>query len=122
MPTFNKRTESSLITAIGGYLQNLENADKIVFWSRQQAGNITTKGSSGKFYRIRQGREGISDLWVILNDGRMIWIEGKLDEGKQSSGQIEFQLKVEEVSHFYWVIRSLDDLQKRFIMIGVVNA
>lgn len=130
MCAFKKRTESNLVTALGNYLQTLENLGKIACWSRQQAGNICIPGKN-KFYKLRLGREGISDLWVIPmtyqcgveHIGKpfpMIWIEAKLDGEEQSPAQIRFQKLVETVGHFYWLIHDCDELDKKLKEIGVL--
>ena len=122
MATFKKRSESSLVTALGNYLQTLENLGKIACWSRQQAGNITFRGAPRKrdggqaFYKLRLGREGISDLWCIPNlkyihATPMIWIEAKLDGEDQRPCQVEFQKIVERCGHVYWLIHDCDELE-----------
>lgn len=128
MSTFKKRSESSLVTAIGNYLQTLENLGTIVCWSRQQAGNICIPGKN-KSYKLRLGREGISDLWCIPKFSTayqsgivpMIWIEAKLDGEHQSPAQIRFQKMVEKCGHAYLLIHDCDELEihlKRLHVIG----
>lgn len=119
MPTYSKRTESSLVTALGKYLQVLENLGTIAFWSRQQAGSLTFQ-RNGKWSKVRQGREGISDLWAIALNGDMLWIEAKTDIGKQRPEQVEFQKIVEDCGHHYLLVRSCDDLEKEFKRIGIL--
>jgi hypothetical protein len=133
MSGFKKRTESSLVTALGNYLQVLENMGKIAFWSRQQAGKVCIPGKN-KLYKMRLGREGISDLWVMPvrwnqfttrepqweSTVPMIWIEAKLDGEKQSPDQVEFEKLANKCGHYYWVIHDCDELEKKLKEIGVL--
>lgn len=129
MAFLKKRTESSLVTTIGNYLQILENLGKISCWSRQQAGNIHIPGRN-KTYKLRLGREGISDLWAIPKIVRyegpfytipMIWIEAKLDGEEQRTCQKEFQKVVESCGHYYWLIHDCDELEKKLRSIRVIE-
>lgn len=124
MPIFKKRNESSLVTALGNYMQTLENLGKLVCWSRQQAGNICIPGRN-KFYKLRLGREGIADLWAIPAQKYkfatpMLWIEAKLDGEHQSPAQITFQKIVEACGHCYWLIHDCDELEIKLKEIGVI--
>lgn len=134
MPIYKKRNESSLVTAVGKYLQVLENNGAISFWSRQQAGKLPFQRND-KWQSIRLGREGVSDIWCIANRRNpkeiiknyidcsffvMVWIECKLDNGKQSPSQVEFQRMVEKCRQYYWLIHDCDELEKKFKEIGVL--
>ena len=58
---------------------------------------------------------GVSDL-IIIQPNRCLFVEVKLEKGKQSDKQIEFQNKVEMLGFEYIVVRSLEDFkQKVFI-------
>ena len=123
-----KRSESSLVTALGNYLQVLENSGKILFWSRAQAGTLPFQRSNGKWQSIRLGRDGISDLWCIPCsreiDGcilrPMIWIEAKLDDGTQSEVQKNFEKIVKSAGYEYWIIHDCDELESKFKHFGVL--
>lgn len=127
MAALKKRSESNLVTALGNYLQTLENLGKIAAWSRQQAGNLCIPGKN-KFYKIRLGREGISDLWVLpimpkLWCGSitpMIWIEAKLDNEEQSPAQITFQKLVQARGHHYWLVHDCDELENGLRNLGII--
>lgn len=127
MPTLRKRNESSVVTSVGKYLQVLENLGKILFWSRQQAGRIPIQNRNGTFRSIRLGREGVSDMWCMFEAkatdhdfSSMAWIECKLDHTVQTPDQVRFQEIANRCGHYYWVIRSCDDLEARFKEIGVL--
>ena len=53
---------------------------------------------------------GVSDLILIL-PGRVVFIELKVGDGKQSPEQVAFEYKVLSRGHTYWVIRSLVEFQ-----------
>lgn len=55
--------------------------------------------------------KGQGDL-TILKDGRVIILEVKNSKGKQSENQIEFQNNWERHGGEYYVVRSLDDVDK----------
>lgn len=115
-----KRNESSVVTQIMGYLQLLENSGKIAFYNRQQAGNLAFQ-RGGKWSRMRLGREGVADIWVMPFNRLAIWIECKLDNGKQNPAQKEFQRIAESAGNTYWIIHDCDELQRKFKEIGVLN-
>jgi hypothetical protein len=55
---------------------------------------------------------GVSDL-IIIQPNRCIFVELKLEKGKQSDKQIAFQNKVQMLGFEYWVVRSLEEFQKK---------
>ena len=65
-------------------------------------------------------RNGISDLVIILNN-KVIFIELKDGNNKQSENQIDFEKVVTELNHEYYVIRSLDQF-KTLIWQNLPNA
>lgn len=120
-----KRSESTLVTEVMRYLQCLENSGNIAFYNRQQAGSLPIQRGN-KWSRIRLGREGVSDIWAIPIMSKLfivfpiIWIECKSDAGAQSEAQKEFQKTVESCGHYYWIIKSCDELEKKFKEIGIL--
>lgn len=56
---------------------------------------------------------GVSDL-IIIQPNRCVFVELKIDNGKQSDKQIEFQKKVELLGFEYYIIRSLEEFIKLF--------
>jgi hypothetical protein len=114
-----KRNESSVVTAIMRYLQCLENLKKVVFYNRQQCGIMPVQ-TNGKWRSIRLGRTGVADIYVILKNGKLVWVEVKVDEGKQSLEQIEFMELVRSCGHYYWLIHDCDELEKNLKAIGVI--
>jgi len=57
-------------------------------------------------------RKGISDIIAIIN-GKIICIEIKTIQGRQSTYQKEFQKEVEGAGGIYFLARSVDDVIKK---------
>lgn len=51
---------------------------------------------------------GVSDM-VMLIPNSVIWIEWKVETGRQSKDQIEFQRLVESLGMKYYIVRSQDE-------------
>lgn len=51
---------------------------------------------------------GVSDM-VMLIPNSVIWIEWKIQTGKQSKAQIEFQALVESLGMKYYIVRSQEE-------------
>lgn len=51
---------------------------------------------------------GVSDLIVILPNAKVLFIEVKFGSNKQQQNQIEFQKRIEELNHNYYVVYSLE--------------
>lgn len=56
---------------------------------------------------------GVSDTILILPNGRLLFCEVKTETGSQSHEQIEFQKRVEALGFEYWLVRGLEDFQKK---------
>ena len=54
---------------------------------------------------------GVSDL-IVVQPNRCIFVELKIEKGKQSEHQISFQKKVELLGFEYHIVRSLEDFIK----------
>jgi hypothetical protein len=54
---------------------------------------------------------GVSDL-ILIQQGKVLFIELKTNTGLQRPAQIKFQKMVELLGHQYHLIRSLDDFKK----------
>ena len=53
---------------------------------------------------------GVSDLIVVLQ-GKVLFVELKLPTGRQSKAQIDFQDRVNDLDHPYFIIRSLEEFK-----------
>ena len=54
---------------------------------------------------------GVSDLVLILQN-KVIFVELKNHKGSQSEKQKHFQINVDDLGHYYIIIRSLEDFKK----------
>jgi len=55
---------------------------------------------------------GVSDLIVILPNGKLIFCELKTEIGRQSDSQKEFQKRVNDLGFEYWLIKDLETFKK----------
>ena len=53
---------------------------------------------------------GISDL-IVVQPNRCIFIELKLEKGKQQPSQIAFEQKIKALGFEYYMVRSLDEFK-----------
>jgi len=65
--------------------------------------------SQGRY--IRFGKRGSSDFLIFLNGGRTIHLEVKNEKGRQTTTQLEYEIKVKQLGHQYNVVRSVDEVQ-----------
>ena len=98
--------ESGIVSAIMSYLQYLENQNKLVY-QRNNSGAFAT--ARGGFYHV--GKKGSPDFYIFLPNGRTIHLEVKNEKGRQSVGQLEFELKIKQLGHRYCVVRSVDEVE-----------
>lgn len=56
-------------------------------------------------------RSGVSDM-VLIFPGQVVFVEVKDDKGKQSDAQRRFQDKVNELGFDYYLVRSVEDVEK----------
>lgn len=106
-----KRTENDVVKAC---LQWLEAHG----WFCWRQNTLPVYDSTLKRFRKFSGLKGVSDI-IALKDhpthtcGGLAWfIECKLDKGRQSPEQAEFQRNVEACGHKYTLARSVDDLEQ----------
>lgn len=75
--------------------------------------NIPTSGSRDLYSRMGL-LSGVSDLCVMLPEGKTLWVEVKTPTGRQSETQKAFQKRAGELGHSYCIWRSIDDA-RRFV-------
>lgn len=56
-------------------------------------------------------RSGVSDM-VLIFPGQVVFVEVKDEKGKQSDAQRRFQDKVNELGFDYYLVRSVEDVEK----------
>lgn len=52
--------------------------------------------------------KGAADVVIVLNGGRVLWVEFKLPTGRQSDSQKDFEKRITEFGHKYYVCRSIE--------------
>lgn len=62
----------------------------------------------------RYGRPGCADILASFN-GEFVWLECKTANGKQSDAQKEFEAEVKALGHYYFVVRSIDDVKTALV-------
>lgn len=58
---------------------------------------------------------GISDMVLIRDKGRVVWMEFKTLTGKQRDKQKRFEDKVKSRGHIYIVIRTFEEFKQAFL-------
>jgi hypothetical protein len=109
-------TESKLQQDIFNFYQNnyclkFHNPRGLIF-------SIPNGGTRNKLEAITMKATGLlagaSDLIIILPNGKLFFIELKIEKGIQSDKQKEFENRVSDLGFEYKIIRSLDEF-KNFI-------
>jgi hypothetical protein len=54
---------------------------------------------------------GVADMIYVLPNGRVVFLETKIPGGSQSEVQKEFQLKIQDREHFYFIYTSIDQFK-----------
>lgn len=86
------------------YRNNNLNTNNLIF-------SVPNEGRSAKEQMFKKATgmlSGVSDL-IILEKGRILFVECKDEIGKQSDAQKIFQSKVSELGFDYKVVRSLEE-------------
>ena len=99
--------ESGIINAIMSYLQYLENQGKLLYLRNNSGAFINPRGG---FYRM--GKRGSPDFIIWLPKGKIICLEVKNERGKQNINQLEFEIKLKQLGHFYFIVRSVDEVEQ----------
>jgi len=89
------------------YRNNNLNTNNVIF-------SVPNEGKSAteQMYKKATGMlSGVSDL-IVIEHGRILFIECKDETGKQRENQIIFQKKVEANGYEYHLIRSLDEFKE----------
>ena len=72
-------------------------------------GGLRTKREAMKL-KLTGLRAGVSDLIVVLNK-KVLFIELKIEDGRQSIVQFEFDNIVKKLNHKYYLIYSLEEFK-----------
>jgi len=55
-------------------------------------------------------RPGVADMVLVMPGGKVVFVEVKKPDGKQSDSQKKFECKVLSLGHLYYIVRSITDL------------
>ena len=111
--------EADLKLAVEDYLQYGMNQEKWYF-DRLNSGSLLTQRGQNT-YRVNLCREGTGDFMVFKRGSVcgecgpefcLIFLELKGEKGKTSPAQNAFKILVEKQGASYFVIRSIEDLEK----------
>lgn len=56
-------------------------------------------------------KQGVSDLELVIYNGKVIWIELKLPGERQTEEQIRFEIRVTRRGHIYEIIYSFEEFK-----------
>jgi len=113
--------ERHIEALIGDYLK----ISKIFFFKCPMSGYFDTKPTWG-LPRFRPHaspyvRNGTPDLIAVIN-GQFIGFEVKSKGGKQSDAQKSFQIDVKAAGGMYFLVKSLEDVQKALSSLGLCKS
>ena len=108
------------------------NIQSLIMLKLSELGYVPLRANSGKFWQgqlstlngkqiltnlkaVKGMPEGTSDIICIMPNGKIAWIECKTATGKQREAQIKFQKMVESLGHKYYIMRSVEDVDKIFL-------
>lgn len=81
---------------------------------RQMLFHINNKARNrieGSKFKAMGVVKGVADMELIAKNGGIIWIEMKVEKGRQKKEQKEFQSKVESRGHVYLIERTFEGFQ-----------
>ena len=85
--------------------------DKVLVFSNLQGVSIKGKNKWGYIKKLKDmgNMAGVSDLTILLPNGKSLWFEIKTLNGYQNEAQKEFEKKLRMLGHKYYVVRSSNE-------------
>lgn len=111
-----KAKETEVQKAILDFLELKKREYNIVFWRNNNIPSANIIGGEFKGFRSfpKYAMKGISDIIVIREDGRVVFIEVKREGTKLiSENQKEFKASIEDRAEYY-ICNSINDIIKIF--------
>ena len=112
--------EDILHKQVAQYLFYHEKQFDIKFWTYMPFGEKRNP-ITGSLLKTKGTKRGVPDFMVLIRNKTdknkliTLWLECKTDNNKQTLEQIDFENMVSKFNnHFYFVIRSIDDLEDIF--------
>ena len=94
------------------YCTKLNNPQHVIF--SVPNGGHRSKSEAARF-KATGLVAGVSDL-IVVQPNKIIFIELKLEKGKQQKTQIDFENKVSALGFEYHVVRSLEEFKKIVVL------
>lgn len=82
-----------------------------IYAVRLQSGAAVYTDASGRRRLVKMCEAGTPD-WLIITNGRPIFIECKSSTGRQTETQRQTQHKIEQAGAVYCIIRTIDELRQ----------
>lgn len=102
--------ESGIQTAILHYLALLENQGKVyAFRNNSFRGFIQRRNGTKGF--IKNNKRGVPDI-IMCYKGCFVGLEVKTEKGRQSQTQKEAEQAINEAGGYYYIVRSVDDVDE----------
>lgn len=109
------QSEGDLKQAVQNRLQLERNAGRL-HWDRLNAGELITsyqdKAGKERKYKVQLCEPGTWDMYILAR-GKLVFLETKSTTGKLRPDQIAFQARVQALGAEFWLIRDLEDLERR---------
>ena len=106
--------EDLLHKQVAYYLSLQEKQFNIKFWTYNASGEKRPP-ITGALLKAKGLKRGIPDYTIILNNGIILWLECKTGNNKQTPEQIDFENMIKTFNNqFYFIIRSIEDLEEVF--------
>jgi len=103
-----RHLEDALQASVCCLLDLYEVRGDLIYFAVPNGGNRNRR-EAGRLKR--QGvRAGVADLVILFNE-RVVFVELKTEDGRQSKAQKRFQSDAERFRHSYYVCRSLKGVQ-----------
>jgi hypothetical protein len=103
--------EKDIQESICRYLDQVKKQKGFTFW--RQNNTSIYDSTIGNFRRqAKWSLNGVSDIIVIKKGGGFVGLECKRSSTKQDPEQINFEKMIKDVGGEYYVVRSIEDVQK----------
>ncbi len=100
---------------------DLLKAYRIIHWKNHVLNGRFSGFGQKKSYVIQTGLKGLADMSVMLNDGRILFVEYKSLKGGQSQDQKDFEKECNKRDIPYIVISDVNDLREILEIYGVIK-
>src|SRR5574343_1194734 len=125
LPKYSDKTANGLTKCIidflilsGHFAERTGNEGRVIDRRKTFTDVLGRTKQVGQIKRIpSSGTKGTSDIKAVIN-GRMVAIEIKIGNDRQSDAQKNYQEMVERAGGLYWVVRTFDEFYNYFKQIA----